>query len=128
MSEGRNKIVGIAVSILIAAGIAATIIRTRHPERKESGYRYTAYAVDEDGKAYELLVNGPGLKWPVHYKGKTLTKLYGCEECRRTFPAQGMVTACPYCGSSSVGGYNTEIHEPLDIEKIKIEQPDRAED
>lgn len=125
MSKDLKRILAVALPIVIVLAVVF-IVKEGRP-RKDPGARftYTVYAIDEAGDTYVFTFDGPGLRWPVTYEGKSLAQLYGCRQCKGLFAANtgGMTTMCPACRSDEVGAYDPKFHEPVKAKRIRVERP-----
>ena len=120
MSEPAKKVLAILLPIVIIAAVVVTIKKGTKPKNPAAQYVYTVYAADKAGENFYVFdFDGPGLKWPVTYQGKTLYPLYGCWDCKRAFPGGAYgIPPCPFCNSDMVGGYDPERHEAVAAKKI----------
>lgn len=122
----QKKALLVVLPIIIVVGVYFVYRGAKPKRHSESRYRYTAYAIAEDGTVYTFGVEGPGLEWPVKHEGNELKPLYGCADCKHLFPAEpGIMTAqCPQCGSQNVGAYDPELHGPVEAIEISVDQAD----
>jgi len=121
-----KKALLVVLPIVIVVGAYIAFKGAKPKKHSESKYRYTTYAIAEDGTVYKFGVGGPGLKWPVDRDGKKLKQLYGCAECKHHFASEPgvMTTQCPQCGSQNVGAYDPELHGPVEAVEITVDQPE----
>jgi len=122
-SKGKPMTAVLLLLVIVAAIVVGVVLSKKPKEREKQQYDYTIYGIASDGTVYKWVGHSP--EWPIVYQGKELLPLYGCDKGHKfAGVAKGMTTHCPICGSPNVGGYDEELHGPVNATAIKIESPE----
>jgi hypothetical protein len=120
MSSTTRKALAFVLPVIIVAAIALAVKRSHVRRDPASWFSYTAYGIDEEGTIYVFKYDGPGLAWPVTYRGHSLSPLYGCSDCKTLFAGnpRGVTMMCPECHGHNVGTYDPETHGEVEAERV----------